>query len=93
MMSRKLKSLLLLWGILALSWGAFAGLLAQCSSLYTTPEFPIATHPSDQHTQSWGANIFTPTQFGTTPANITGIQIYGRVGRGNFTPTLSQNRT
>lgn len=74
MMSRKLKSLLLLWGIWVLSLSA--DVQAQCSSLYTTPEFPIATHPSDQHTQSWGANIFTPTQFGTAAANITGIQIY-----------------
>jgi hypothetical protein len=72
MKSRKLKSLLLV----LLCACAGLGLRAQCSSLYTTPEFPIATHPSDQHTQSWGTNIFTPTQFGTAAVSITGIQIY-----------------
>lgn len=71
-MSRKLKSLLLV----LLCIGVGHSLWAQCSSLYTTPEFPVATHPSDQHTQSWGTNIFTPTQFGTAATNITGIQIY-----------------
>lgn len=71
MMALKLKSLLLS-GLLLV--GA-QGLSGQCSSLYTTPEFPIATHPSDQHTQSWGANIFTPTQFGPA-TSITGIQVY-----------------
>lgn len=50
-------------------------LLAQCSSLYTTPEFPIATHPSDGHTQSWGANTFLQAQMGGA-ASFTGIQIY-----------------
>jgi hypothetical protein len=48
---------------------------AQCSSLYTTPEFPIATHPSDGHTQSWGANTFLQSQMGGA-ASFTGIQIY-----------------
>lgn len=52
-----------------------ANSIAQCSSLYTTPEFPVATHPADGHTQSWGCNLFTPTQFGG-PATIGGIQIY-----------------
>lgn len=54
---------------------AWQSLHAQCSSLYTTPEFPVATHPSDGHTQSWGANIFTPAQWGGA-ATVTGIQIY-----------------
>lgn len=48
----------------------------QCSSLYNTPEFPIATHASDQHTNSWGVNLFTPAEFGSSPANIVGIQVY-----------------
>ncbi len=52
-----------------------SGLFAQCSSLFTTPEFPIATHPSDGHTQSWGANTFLQSQMGGA-ASFTGIQIY-----------------
>jgi hypothetical protein len=52
-----------------------SGLPAQCSSLFTTPEFPIATHPSDGHTQSWGANTFLQSQMGGA-ASFTGIQIY-----------------
>lgn len=50
--------------------------LTQCSSLYNTPEFPIATHPSDGHTNSWGVNLFTPLEMGNASANIVGIQIY-----------------
>ncbi len=48
----------------------------QCSSLYNTPEFPIATHPSDQHTNSWGVNLFTPAEFGSSAASLVGIQVY-----------------
>jgi hypothetical protein len=62
----------------------------QCSSLYTTPEFPVATHPSDMHTQSWGCNLFTPTQFGTAPATLTGIQIYVD---NSFGPTTYASQT
>lgn len=61
---------------------------AQCSSLYTTPEFPIATHPSDQHTQSWGANIFTAAQMGPA-ANFTGVQVYVD---NSFGPTTYANQ-
>ena len=50
--------------------------LTQCSSLYNTPEFPIATHASDGHTNSWGVNLFTPFEMGNVSANISGIQIY-----------------
>ncbi|MEY3444159.1 MAG: hypothetical protein RLZZ519_2440 [Bacteroidota bacterium] len=67
----------------------FSGTLsAQCSSLYTTPEFPIATHPADGHTQSWGANLFMAAQMGAA-ASFTGIQIYVD---NSFGPTTYANQ-
>ncbi len=65
----------LVFGLLFLGMTFRAVLLAQCSSLYTTPEFPIATHPADGHTQSWGANTFLQAQMGGA-ASFTGLQIY-----------------
>lgn len=62
---------------------------AQCSSLYTTPEFPIATHPSDGHTQSWGTNLFTAAQMGPA-ASFTGIQVYVD---NSYGPTTYANQT
>lgn len=84
-MKKKITILLLATCLLAAS-----DLLAQCSSLYTTPEFPVATHPSDGHTQSWGCNLFTPTQFGTAPATLTGLQIYVD---NSFGPTTYASQT
>ena len=67
----------------------FSGTLsAQCSSLYTTPEFPIATHPADGHTQSWGTNLFLAAQMGGA-ASFTGIQIYVD---NSFGPTTYANQ-
>ena len=71
-MHRIATSLLLLLSICGFATHAWT----QCSSLYNTPEFPIATHASDGHTNSWGVNLFTPLEFGNAPANIVGIQIY-----------------
>lgn len=66
----------LLCTILFFSVMSIGSLFGQCSSLYNTPEFPIATHPADQHTNSWGVNLFTPTEFGTGAVTISGIQVY-----------------
>ena len=64
------------------------GLQAQCSSLFTTPEFPIATHPADGHTQSWATNTFLQTQMGPA-ASFTGMQIYVD---NSFGPTTYTNQ-
>ena len=72
--------------VLAFSLG---GAFGQCASGLNTPEFPIGTHPSDQNTQSWGTNLFTPAQFGPA-ANITGIQVYVD---NSFGPTTYANQT
>jgi hypothetical protein len=83
----KMKSVRLLL-VFCLLLGFSGTLSAQCSSLYTTPEFPIATHPSDGHTQSWGANLFMAAQMGAA-ASFTGIQIYVD---NSFGPTTYANQ-